>query len=391
MSFWKRKTSEPSKQSSPHTHVHTTRQEEEGPGLGQVKYVIAVASGKGGVGKSTVATNLAVALQHLGKRVGLMDADIYGPSQPTLLGAKQERMDTEGGHLEPLHKHNVAFVSMGLLMGTEGPVVWRAPMATKLMHQFIANVNWGSLDYLLIDLPPGTGDVQLTLAQQANLAGAVIVTTPQDVALGIAQKGLKMFEQVHVPILGIVENMSGFTCEKCGHQSEPFKIGGGKHLAKLCKVPFLGALPLDKDLMASSDTGIPVAVRAPESAAARRFSDLARALEEQIAVLAEKSAQAPKVHLTDSGVQILWPEGLAQQLDPYTLRSQCGCALCVDENSGMRLLDPKTIPLDIRILGMELVGRYGIAPRFSDGHNSGIFTFEKLKALQGSKPPAFSV
>ena len=196
------------------------------PGLSGVKNIIAVASGKGGVGKSTVSANLAVALAQAGHKVGLMDADIYGPSQPGMFGSDNVQPEVINNLLKPKRNHGVDFISMGLLVGDDTPVIWRAPMAMKMIQQFINSVMWGELDYLLIDLPPGTGDVQLTLAQQASLTGAVIVTTPQQVALGIAKKGLKMFEQVKVPIVGIIENMSGFTCSHCGELTEVFKGGG---------------------------------------------------------------------------------------------------------------------------------------------------------------------
>lgn len=226
-----------------------------------VRHVIAIASGKGGVGKSTVTANLAHALAAQGARVGVLDADIYGPSQPQMLGspigAPKPGAD-ENGILIPAERAGVKFMSMGLLSQADGAVVWRAPMATKMIQQFLGGVKWGELDYLLIDLPPGTGDVQLTLAQQARLSGAIIVTTPQQVAVGIAKKGLRMFQNLNVPILGVIENMSGFHCAHCGHDTAVFKVGGGRDLALELKLPFLGAIPLDPNVMMSGDAGVPL-------------------------------------------------------------------------------------------------------------------------------------
>ncbi len=230
MALWNR-----NKQKPGHAH-HAHETGEPGtislqPGVDGVKNIIAIASGKGGVGKSTVSTNLAYALKEAGFKVGLMDADIYGPSQPGMLGAELEPPRVVGGQLKPTSRYGMSFISMGLFLGGGGPVIWRAPMAMKMVQQFIGNVLWGDLDFLLIDLPPGTGDVQLTLAQQAHLTGAVIVTTPQEVALGVARKGLKMFEQVNVPIIGIIENMSGFICAHCGKETAIFGSGGGQRMA----------------------------------------------------------------------------------------------------------------------------------------------------------------
>ncbi|MFH2056702.1 MAG: Mrp/NBP35 family ATP-binding protein, partial [bacterium] len=263
-------------------------------GLDGVAQVIAVASGKGGVGKSTVSTNLAVALAAEGSKVGLLDADIYGPSQPGMLGAKRSQLDIVNERLEPITKHKVKFVSMGSLISDDGPVVWRAPMATKMIMQFLNLVNWGELDYLVIDLPPGTGDVQLTLAQQAALTGAIIVTTPQNVALGVAKKGLRMFQQVNVPILGIVENMSGFTCSHCGQVTEIFMEGGGKQLAEETGLPYLGAIPLDPAIVQSGEDGQPLTLGKADSPGARAFRDLAKNLKEQLKEAAADAVLEPQ-------------------------------------------------------------------------------------------------
>ncbi len=354
------------------------------PGLSKIKNIIAIASGKGGVGKSTVSTNLAIALSHAGAKVGLMDADIYGPSQPGMLGSKKDRPGFEDNLLYPVSRHGISFISMGLLLAEDSPVIWRAPIAMKMIHQFIGGMVWGELDYLLIDLPPGTGDVQLTLAQQASLTGAIIVTTPQRVALGVARKGLKMFKQVNVPILGIIENMSGFTCGHCGKETAIFKDGGGKRMASEMKVPYLGALPLDPEIMMSGDDGVPVLTRSTDSPSAKSFLNLAAAVEKVIGEIAGRSYEAePKGYkLSDDGKLLVeWPDGHQGVHSAYHLRLACGCASCIDEDSGKPALDPATVPLDIKIESYNPVGRYGLGVSFSDGHNTGIYLFNRLRQL----------
>jgi ATP-binding protein involved in chromosome partitioning len=273
---------------------------------------------------------------------------------------------------------------MGLLVGEDTPVIWRAPMAMKMIMQFINSVVWGELDYLLIDLPPGTGDVQLTLAQQASLTGAVIVTTPQQVALGIAKKGLKMFEQVKVPIVGIIENMSGFTCSHCGEVTDVFKEGGGSQLAEALNLPFLGALPLDKEIMSSGENGEPILLNSSDSQSAKAFKTLAvnfnREAEKVYSDLDSKEPRQIQV-MPDDNLQIVWPDGHESKFSPHHLRLNCACASCIDEDSGHKILDIKSIPLDIKIKGINPVGRYGLSIGFSDGHNTGIYVFEKLRNI----------
>lgn len=360
------------------------------PSLTNVKHIVAVASGKGGVGKSTVSANLAVALNQLGYKVGLMDADIYGPSQPGMLGAGKSRAGiTEEQQLKPVNKHGVDFISIGLLMDEDTPVVWRAPIAMKMIMQFIGAVVWGERDYLIIDLPPGTGDVQLTLAQQAALTGAVIVTTPQQVALGVAKKGLQMFNQVNVPVLGIIENMSGFTCESCGHVTNVFKEGGGLKMANDLNVPFLGALPLDPAIMMSGDDGVPVLVQAKDSKAAEAFLATARRLHNEIESREGVGAanEPTNLQLTDGGdLEVAWQDGKVSRYSPYDLRINCTCAQCIDEDTGRKLLDASRVPLDIAINSFKPVGRYGVNVTFSDRHSTGIYTFEHLRKLDETKP-----
>jgi ATP-binding protein involved in chromosome partitioning len=367
-------------------------------GLSGVKHIIAVASGKGGVGKSTVSTNLAVALQKTGATVGLMDADIYGPSQPGMLGSGNTRPDIEGNQLRPINKYGIDFISMGLLVDDDTPVIWRAPIAMKMIHQFIGSVIWGELDYLLIDLPPGTGDVQLTIAQQAKLSGAIIVTTPQQVALGVARKGLRMFEQVNVPIVGIIENMSGFTCKHCGKETAVFKEGGGMEMASRLGIPYLGSIPLDPEIMMSGDDGVPVLTNGDSSAAAQAFLGVASAVTKSVEKIsaAIREIEPEEIHmLQDGSLHMSWADGTTFDFTAYNLRVNCACASCVDEDTGKRILDTRKVPLDIKITGVNAVGRYGVAISFSDGHNTGIYTFQHLKELgaseKNSKDDSFSV
>lgn len=249
------------------------------PTLPGVKSVIAVASGKGGVGKSTVAVNLAVALAQSGLSVGLLDADIYGPSLPRMLGLNR-KPEVHGGKMLPLEAWGVRCMSIGFLVDEETAMVWRGPMVTGALNQMLTQVEWGALDVLVIDMPPGTGDVQLSLAQRANLAGAVVVSTPQDIALIDARRGAKMFEQVRVPVLGIVENMSFFSCPHCGERTDIFGHGGAAAEAKNMGVPFLGEVPLLLEIRQTGDEGTPICAAAPESAAAAAF----RAIAAQVAV-----------------------------------------------------------------------------------------------------------
>jgi ATP-binding protein involved in chromosome partitioning len=242
-----------------------------------VSNIVAVASGKGGVGKSTVAANLALAWAAGGARVGILDADIYGPSQPIMLGLQGQRPSApDGKHLVPLEAHGVKVMSIGFLVDAAQAIVWRGPMVTQALTQLLGDTSWGELDYLVVDMPPGTGDIQLTLAQRVPVSGALIVTTPQDIALADARKGLAMFEKVAVPVLGIVENMSLHVCTNCGHVEHIFGEGGGARMAAECGVQLLGALPLDVRVREEADGGAPSVVSAPGTPRAVAFVDMAR-------------------------------------------------------------------------------------------------------------------
>tara|TARA_B100000029_G_scaffold510756_1_gene603037 strand:+ start:2715 stop:3872 length:1158 start_codon:yes stop_codon:yes gene_type:complete len=241
-----------------------------------VRNMIAVASGKGGVGKSTVSANLALALASEGARVGILDADIYGPSQPRMLGIVGEPSTSDGKHLEPMIKYGLQAMSIGLLIDEETPMIWRGPMVTQALEQLLNDTNWTDLDYLVIDLPPGTGDTQLTLAQKVPVSGALIVTTPQDIALLDAKKAFKMFEKVEIPILGLVENMSTHICSKCGYEEHIFGEGGGKAMATEYEIDYLGNIPLARSIREGADSGNPTVVAEPEGSLAEIYRNIGR-------------------------------------------------------------------------------------------------------------------
>ncbi|MBT8534957.1 iron-sulfur cluster carrier protein ApbC [Polynucleobacter paneuropaeus] len=261
-----------------------------------VKNIIAVASGKGGVGKSTTAANLALALSAEGARVGILDADIYGPSLPMMLGINGRPQTVEENTIEPMEGHGLQASSIGFLVDQDSPMVWRGPMVTSALEQLLRQTRWRDLDYLIVDMPPGTGDIQLTLSQKVPVTGAVIVTTPQDIALLDARKGLKMFEKVGVPIIGIVENMSTYICPSCGHEEHVFGSGGGQKMCSDYSVDFLGSLPLNLSIREQSDAGCPTVVAEPNGAISQVYKQIARQVAIQIAGLAkDMSSKFPNI------------------------------------------------------------------------------------------------
>ena len=250
--------------------------------LPNIKNIIAIASGKGGVGKSTTAVNLALALQQEGAKVGVLDADIYGPSMPTMLNIKEKPQTVDGKSMQPLNAYGLQVMSIGALIEEDSPMIWRGPIVTQTLNQLLKETNWEDLDFLVIDLPPGTGDVQLTLAQQIPVTGAVIVTTPQQVSLIDAKKGLKMFEKVEIPVLGVIENMSTHICSNCGHEEAIFGADGGKQMAKEYGVDFLGALPLQKRIREEADAGHPTVVADPSAEIANKYRAMAHQISAKI-------------------------------------------------------------------------------------------------------------
>lgn len=267
--------------------------------LPQVKNIIAVASGKGGVGKSTTAVNLALALSAEGAKVGILDADIYGPSQPMMMGVEGRPESADGQTMEPLENYGVQVISIGFLVDRDEAMIWRGPMATQALEQLLRQTNWKDLDYLIVDMPPGTGDIQLTLSQRVPLTGAVIVTTPQDIALLDARKGIKMFEKVGVPILGIVENMAVYCCPNCGHTEHIFGADGGKNMAAEYGMDYLGALPLNMQIRVQADSGMPTVVADPDGEISGIYKAVARQVAIKIAARAKDfSSKFPSIKIS---------------------------------------------------------------------------------------------
>lgn len=355
-----------------------------------VRNIIAVASGKGGVGKSTATVNLALALAGAGAKVGILDGDVYGPSVPGMVGLGPDEGMLEGQAknptLVPAEKFGLKLMSMGFLTTKDTPVVWRGPMATKLIQQFLGTVAWGELDYLLVDLPPGTGDIQLTLAQSVPLSGAVIVTTPQDVAAHIAERGAQMFPKLNVPILGVLENMSHYECPECGHTAHLFRKGGAQRAADLLGAPLLGAIPLEEAVAASGDSGNPIVLANPTSPAAKAYEAAAGKLARRVSTVSYQLRAADKARPTeyktiDPGIlQTTWSDGHVGVHRLRELRAACPCAHCVDEWSGKRIITLNEVPLTVDIQGAEPIGRYATRFRWSDGHSTGLFTFARLRA-----------
>ena len=279
-----------------HAHGHSHGQAaEQKPLVPGVKAIVAVASGKGGVGKSTTASNLALAMAANGLKVGLLDADIYGPSMPRMLGISGRPTSHDGRILEPMENYGIKVMSMGFLVAEDTPMIWRGPMVMSALQQMLRDVNWGTLDVLVVDMPPGTGDAQLTMAQQVPLAGAIIVSTPQDIALLDARKGLNMFRRVDVPVLGIIENMSYFCCPNCGHRTDIFSHGGARKEAADLGMEFLGEIPLHIEIRETSDQGQPIVVSQPDSEHAKAYRGIAKRVWEKIAGDQGPARAAPRI------------------------------------------------------------------------------------------------
>ncbi|MFG0318760.1 MAG: P-loop NTPase [Planctomycetota bacterium JB042] len=371
-------------------HVEMTAQvrgkaaQSSGPVLPGVKNVLAVASGKGGVGKSTVAVNLAAALADAGASVGLLDADVYGPSVAHMVGGEGQPKQNPQGMLVPFDAHGMKFMSMGMLVGDQSPVVWRGPMASSLIQQFLTKVDWGEIDYLVVDLPPGTGDVQLTLTQTAELTGAIIVTTPQDVASEVAQKGLKMFGTVNVPVLGVVENMAYFKCGHCDARHEIFRPRGGDKPFASWGVPVLGAIPIEPELAALGDEGTPVVKAAPDSDTAAAFRALAETVASGLSTITMTQAGAGMPTAIDADgplLQVTWDDGHVSRHNFQRLRFLCSCAGCVDEHTGKRKTVLEFIDPNVRPMKIEQSGRYALQFTWSDNHDTGLYTFPRLRDL----------
>jgi len=367
--------------------VRQTSSEKKEKLLPQVKNIIPIASGKGGVGKSTVSANVALALMKTGAKVGLLDVDVYGPSIPWIMGVKEPPQVLEGNRIIPAVEHGVKIMSMGFFVHPQEAVVWRGPMLHKTVEQFLGNVEWGELDYLIVDLPPGTGDIQLSLCQIIPLTGAAIVSTPQDVALQVAEKAIIMFNKLNTPVLGLIENMSGFVCRHCGEREEIFGAGGVREYSQRHEIPFLGAIPLDTRVRETSDSGEPTVIADPDSPSAQAFMEVAQNLAAQVSIRnmggSSSGRPAPKeITQPEIGkIRILWKDGHESIYSGQKLRLACQCAVCVDETTGKQKLNPEKIQPNIFPVSTQPVGQYAIRFHWSDGHSTGIYAFDYLRAL----------
>lgn len=360
-----------------------------GQGIPGVKHVIAVASGKGGVGKSTVAVNLALGLQAIGLKVGIIDADIYGPSQPRLLGIKGKPQIANGKVIKPMEGWGLKVMSMGFMVDEGTPVVWRGPMVVQALDQMLRQTDWagpaGDIDVLVIDMPPGTGDIQLSISQTVPLSGAVIVSTPQDLALIDARKGIGMFKRVEVPILGIVENMSYFLCPSCGVRSDIFGHGGARDEATKLGAPFLGEVPLHMDIRSTSDCGKPVTASAPESAHAEIFRELAARVWTEVERAQGTLTPPPAIVVSGDGqaLKATFPDGEIFDLSAEMLRVMSPSAEVQGHAADQRVTVPKK--KNVKISGLKPVGNYATRIFFDDGHSTGLFTWSYLHQLGREK------
>jgi len=353
-------------------------------GVPGIRHLIAVASGKGGVGKSTTAVNLALAFQGNGLKAGILDADVYGPSQPRLLGLSGRPSQGPDGKLAPPVGYGLKCMSMGFMVDEGTPVIWRGPMVVQALTQMLRDVAWGELDVLVIDMPPGTGDVQLTMAQQVPLSGAVIVSTPQDLALIDARKGLAMFQRTDVPVLGIIENMSYFVCTKCGERHEIFGHGGAEAEAGKLGVPFLGAVPLHIDIRARSDAGEPIVATEPDSLPAQIFRDVAARAWAEVLAAEGRRPEPPALAPLEDGreLDVAFPKA-RYRLSAEMLRVMSPSAEVQGHSPEQRVtLGGKR---NVRIRSLEPVGNYAVRIVFDDGHNTGLFTWDYLERLGREK------
>jgi ATP-binding protein involved in chromosome partitioning len=346
-----------------------------------IKHMIAIASGKGGVGKSTVAVNLALALQANGLKAGVLDADIYGPSQPRLLGLTGKPELAGPNRLRPMRAYGLEAMSMGFLVEEDTPIVWRGPMVVSALTQMLRDVAWSELDVLVIDMPPGTGDVQLSMAQQVPLSGAVIVCTPQDLALIDARKGLNMFRKVDVPVLGIIENMSMFICPKCGERTDIFGHGGARAEAQKLRVPFLGGVPLDMEIRVRSDEGRPIVATDPEGPHARVFRQIAANLWEALQGEAGVRVSPPQLEIAAGGSELraTFPGSPPFTLAAEMLRVMSPSAEVQGHSPEQRVTVGRK--RNVKIADLRPVGNYAVRIVFDDGHDTGLYAWDYLRTL----------
>lgn len=349
------------------------------PGLKQVSRIIAVSSCKGGVGKSTTAVNLAFSLSKAGARVGLLDADIYGPSLPTLVHTGETGLFRHGDLIAPLEFEGVKLMSFGYVMDPSKAAVMRGPMVSGIIGQLAGETEWGELDYLVVDMPPGTGDIQLTLTQKMSFSGAVIVTTPQQLSFVDVVKGMQMFESVKVPTLAVVENMSYFRCTGCKEKHYPFGKGAMARIVEQYGIENTVEVPMVADLSESSDRGLPLVLDDPTSETARLYEGLAGAVVREVARMENGAVPQPEVAFQKGrGIVVHGASGPDRVIDPADLRRRCRCAACVDEHTGAQILKPEDVPDDVVPLSIEKMGNYAVAVQWSDGHNSSIYPYDRM-------------
>jgi ATP-binding protein involved in chromosome partitioning len=355
-------------------------------GVPGIKHLVAVASGKGGVGKSTTAVNLALGFQAIGIKAGILDADIYGPSQPRLLGLAGRPQVVEGSNrLRPMEGFGLQAMSMGFMVDEGTPIIWRGPMVVSALTQMLREVEWHDLDVLVIDMPPGTGDVQLTMAQQVPLSGAIIVSTPQDLALIDARKGLNMFRKTDVPVLGIIENMSYFLCPSCGTRSDIFGHGGAREEAARLGIPFLGEVPLHMDIRAKSDEGRPIVASQPDSPHAQIFRDLAARAWDELSGAQGKRLPQPKLAVSPAADTLIatFEGGARHELSAEMLRVMSPSAEVQGHSPEQRVTVAKK--RNVKIRDLVPVGNYAVKIVFDDGHDTGLFTWSYLDQLGREK------
>lgn len=397
----------------------------EAPVLAGVSEVVVVHSAKGGVGKSTTAANLAVTFSRLGLSVGLLDADIHGPSIAHMFGSSEQPLASpRGEQVLPLERHGVKYLSIANVTPDDGPIIWRGPMVAGALKELLTLVDWGELDLLLVDMPPGTGDTLLSLGQSVPLSGVVTVTSPQELALADTRRGIRGFEQLQVPHLGLVENMAGFVCDECGDVADLFGSEGGERTATDTGIPFLGRIPLDPALRVGGDAGIPLVASATQdpstlgdkdgaaaSRTVRAFDTIARAVLAQLALHGRAAPgtfdvtwesrdsgeirREPSSPITDTGADdqaialwqasedllaVRWGDGTTTFHRTFDLRRACPCAGCVDEWTREELPTLDDIPADVKPVTIRSVGRYAIQPVWSDGHRTGIYSFRDLRS-----------
>ncbi len=357
------------------------------PGLKGVKHIIAVSSCKGGVGKSTVAVNLAYSLSAKGHKVGLFDADIYGPSLPTMVQIEGAELYQENDLIVPLAYLGVKLMSFGFIPSASGAAIMRGPMVTQIINQLLTTTNWGELDYLVLDLPPGTGDVQLTLTQLIPITAAVIVTTPQQLSFVDVVKGIQMFDKLKVPTVAIVENMCYFECPGCGTKHHLFGQGASRRIVEQYGIRNAFEMPVNPELSKSGDGGIPFVLVHPKADPTKRFHELADAVQHEVTALEQGLQLRPRVSFVPgAGIEVKLDEQRHGMITPADLRRKCRCANCVEEFSGKPLLNPEDVADNVYPVRMQPMGNYAIAMQWSDGHSSSIYPFDMLLELADLKP-----